>query len=137
MGGKIDFVGTPENPGPELELRRLVKEYNVIEIAYDEYQLYSMMSRLRGELSVFCRRFPQGGGRHSRLVADSALRDNIRDKNILHDGNPHLREHLQNADAKVDTEDRKVRIVKRVEKLKIDLAVCLSMASYEVFRLNI
>jgi phage terminase large subunit-like protein len=135
--GKLNFVGTPENPGPELELRRLISEYNVVEVAYDEYQLHDMCSRLFREGLAFFRRFPQGGGRHSRLVADSALRDMIRERRIHYVGLPHLREHLQNANAKIDQEDRKVRIVKRTNKLKIDLAVCLSMAVYECGRLNL
>ena len=38
QGHKIDFVGTEEKPGPELTIRRLIKEYNVVEVAYDPYQ---------------------------------------------------------------------------------------------------
>jgi phage terminase large subunit-like protein len=135
--GKIDFVGTPDNPGPELELRRLISENNVVEVAYDEYQLHDMASRLYREGLAFFRRFPQGGGRHSRLVADSSLRDKIRERRIHHTGFIDLNEHIQNANAKIDQEDRKVRIVKRTNKLKIDLAVCLSMAAYECHRLNL
>ena len=131
-GRKVDFAEV------ETELRRLIANNNIVEVAYDEYQLYDMCSRLKKEGLAFFRRFPQGGGKHSRLVADSALRDRIRDRRIWHDGTlTDLRKHLQNADAKIDNEDRKVRIVKRVAKLKIDLAVCLSMSDYEIKRLNI
>ncbi len=131
-GRKVDYAEV------EQELRRLIATNNIAEVAYDPYQLHDMCSRLYKEGLAFFRPFPQGGGKHSRLIADSALRDRIRDRRIWHDGTlTHLRKHLQNADAKVDTEDRKVRIVKRVQKLKVDLAVCLSMSDYEVKRLNI
>jgi len=46
-GGKLDFGG---EDGPERELRRLLDRYNVIEIAYDPYQLEDMASRLTNEL---------------------------------------------------------------------------------------
>jgi phage terminase large subunit-like protein len=133
----LDFQGTPENPGPELEIRRLISEYNVLELAYDEYQLHDMVSRFRKEGIVYCRRFPQGSGRHSRTVADAALYDKIRERKIWHRGEPDMRQHILNANAKIDKEERMLRIVKRVEHLKVDLAVGLSMASYDLFRLNL
>ena len=132
--GKLDFMGTKENPGPELELRRLISMYNVIEVAYDPHQLHDMATRIGKEGVVWMRSFPQG---NDRLEADSMLRDKIRDRRIHHDGNPDLEEHIKHANAKVDEEDRKIRIVKRTQKLKIDLAVCASMATYECIRLNL
>ena len=78
--------------------------------------------------------FNQG---NDRLLADSQFRNVIRDRKLWHRGNKELREHVQNSDAKVDTEDHKIRIVKRAEKLKIDLAVTVSMGTYEVLRLNL
>lgn len=134
VGGKVDFQGTEENPGPERELIRLSKKHNIVQVAYDAYQLHDMATRLKKDHPIWFKDFSQAG---DRLVADSELRDKIRDRRILHNGNVDLREHIQNADAKVDIEDRKVRIVKRTKKLKIDLAVCLSMASHEVHRLNL
>jgi phage terminase large subunit-like protein len=133
----LDFIGTDENPGPEMEIRRLGRERVIQEIAYDEYQLHDMMSRIRKEEGLWCRRFPQGSGKHSRTVADAALYDKIRDRKIWHRGEPELREHIQNANAKIDDQERRMRIVKRVEHLKVDLAVGLSMAAYEVERLNL
>jgi len=44
---------------------------------------------------------------------------------------------VQNANAKLDDQDSKVRIVKRVEKMKIDLAVAASMGSYILLYLNL
>lgn len=137
LNGKINFTGTPDNPGPELEMLRLIEEYNVVEVAYDETQLYEMASRHYREGVAWFKKFNQGAGKDSRIVADSALRDKIRDRRIWHDGNMDLREHLQNSDAKVDPEDRKIRIVKRTQRLKIDLAICLSMAAFETQRLNL
>lgn len=131
---KIDFQGTEENPGPELVLRKKIAENNIIQVAYDPYQLHDMATRLRKEGLAWFKAFNQG---NKRLEADSMLRDKIRDRTIWHQGEPAMREHLNNADAKIDNEDRKIRIIKRVQKLKIDLAVALSMQVYEVMRLNL
>jgi len=134
-GGKIDFVGTKEHPGPEMVIEELCKKYNVVEIAYDPSQLEDMAGRLRRKGIAWFKPFGQA---EKRAVADSALRNRIRDRRIHHDGNPELAEHIQNADAKKDpTGEHSIRLVKRAEKLKIDLAVCLSMADYETMRLNL
>lgn len=113
-------------------------ETNVTMVTYDAYQLHDMANRL-GNKEQLCwfRPFPQGSGKHSRQISDSDLRDMIRMKRIWYKNKPKTTEHLHNADAKVDTEERKVRIIKRTEKLKVDLAVALSMGAYEVFRLNL
>jgi phage terminase large subunit-like protein len=133
-GQKIDFQGTDENPGPEKVLRWLIKEYNVVQVNYDPFQLHDLCTRLMKEGLAWFKPFSQG---NDRLVADSQVRDLIRDKRIWHRGEKDLREHVQNADAKLDLQDTKVRIVKRAEKLKVDLLVCLSMSSYECLRLNL
>ena len=132
--GIIDYQGTEENPGPERVLRRLVSEYNVIEIAYDPFQLHDMATRLKREGIAWLRQFNQG---IDRTISDSQLRDVIRDRRLWHRGEPELRDQIQNANAKVDEQDSKIRIVKRMEKLKIDLAVALSMCTHELLRLNL
>jgi phage terminase large subunit-like protein len=132
--GKIDFQGTEDNPGPELVIRRLIKEYNVVWITYDQYQLYDMMQRLYKEGLGIIKPF---GQEKLRLIADSQLRTLIRDRRYWHRGEPDDREHFQNADAKVSPDDNKIRIVKRVENLKVDLAVVASMGSYMVKYLNL
>jgi len=132
--GKIDFIGTPENPGPELVLRRLIKEYNVIQVAYDPYQLHSTAQRFKEEGLAWFRAFNQGT---DRLVADSGLRDLIRDRRFWHRGEVDLIEHFLNANAKLDDQDSKIRIVKRADRLKIDLTVAASMCAYELLRLNL
>lgn len=133
-GKKIDFQGTEEEPGPELELRRLIEKYNIIEVGYDEYQLHDMATRLKKEHLAWFRPFPQVS---ERLIADSLLRELIKARRFWHRGEPALREHIQNADAKIDPEDRRVRIVKRAERLSVDLAVCAAMCSRELTRLNL
>ena len=132
--GKIDFQGTEENPGPELVIRRLVRDYNVVWITYDQYQLYDMMSRLYKEGLTIIKPFGQD---RLRLIADSQLRALVRDRRYWHRGEPDDREHFQNADAKVSPDDNKIRIVKRVDNLKVDLAVVASMGSYMVKYLNL
>lgn len=132
--GKIDFQGTEENPGPELLLRQWIKEYNVVQVCYDQYQLWDMASRLNKEGLAWFKSFNQG---NDRLLADSQLRNLIRDRKIWHRGEKDLLEHAQNADAKIDEQDHKIRIVKRADSLKIDLIVCASMGSYETLRLNL
>ena len=132
--GKIDFQGTEEKPGPERVVRDLCKRYNVVQICYDPYQLHDMATRLKKEGLTWVRPFSQGS---DRLLADSQFRDLIRDKRFWHRGEVDLRDHIQNANAKIDENDSKVRLVKRMETLKIDLAVCASMGSYELLRLNL
>ena len=134
QGKKIDFQGTEENPGPEKVLRKLIKDYRVIEVAYDEFQLHDMATRLTSEGLAWFHQFSQTG---DRLIADSQYRRMIMDRRIWHRGEPDLEDHMRNADAKVDSEDRKIRIVKRSEKLKIDLTICGSMLSHELMRLNL
>lgn len=124
-GGKLDFDNEIEP-----ELIRFCNEHHVIEVCYDEYQLHSFCTRLARKLKTFFRPFPQGT---DRLIADKNLQDLIREKRIEHQGEPELAEHIQNANAK--TEGDKLRLVKRSEQLKIDLAVALSMACDRVTRL--
>lgn len=133
-GQKLDYQGTEENPGPELVVRRLIKEYNVVCITYDPYQLHDMATRLRKEGLGWFFSFDQG---NMRLLADSQLKDIIRDRRYYHQGESDDREHFQNADAKLDSESTKIRIVKRAETMPVDLAVTASMGSYMVMRLNL
>lgn len=118
QGGKLDFAE------PESEIRRLCKEYNVVCVAYDPYQLHDMATRLNHERIAFFEAFTQGT---PRLIADKLLYDTIRDKRLRHYGDPELDEHIKNAYAK--TEGDKLRIVKGTDSnRKIDACVSLSMA---------
>jgi len=133
-GGKIDFLGSADNPGPEIALRYLVTNHNVIVVVFDPDQLHDMGMRLTRERLAWMLPFTQ---RSMRVMADSDLLNLITHRRLAHDGNPDLREHVDNADKKLDSMDRKLRIVKREEGLKVDLAVCLSMAAFQCLRLNL
>lgn len=133
-GGKIDFQGTEERPGPEKMIRKLEKEYNVVQISYDPHQLVDMMGRIQKEVRCYVRAFNQG---EKRLISDSRIRSLIRDRKFWHRGEPDFREHVQNSDAKTDKEETKIRIVKRADSLKVDLLVAASMGAHEILRLNL
>lgn len=124
-GGEIDYEE------PKKELKRLINQYNILEIAYDQHQLVNMMQQLRNEEYVNARKFSQND---DRLVADKRLYDMIRARQIHHSGNePELATHLGNAAAEIDKHESKLRIVKRETELKIDAAVALSMANDRSF----
>ncbi len=128
-GGAIDFAE------PEAAVRLFAEHFNVTEVAYDPYQLHDMATRLQKEGVAWFRPFSQG---EERLKADAALKTLIAHRRIRHDGNLDLREHLTNANAKqAANEETRLRLVKKSSGRKIDLAVCLSMASAELLRLNI
>lgn len=124
-GGKLDFSVV------ESELRRLAESHNIAEVCYDPYQLHDFCKRLQRENLCFFREFNQG---QDRLIADKQLFDMIRERTIEHSGEPDLAEHIQNANAKTEG-DKALRIVKRGEQLKIDLAVALSMATHRITKL--
>ncbi len=117
-GGQLDFSG------PEAEVRRLCREYSVVEVTYDPYQLHDMAMRLRREGIANVREFSQAG---PRMKADKQLQDLILTRRIAHDGNPILRQHIDNANVHRGREEG-IRLVKRSASSKIDAAVALSMA---------
>lgn len=124
-GGQLDFNGEIES-----ELRRLVNENYVAQVCYDPYQLHSFCKRLQREVRTNFSEFSQG---QDRAVADKQLRDLIIARQIEHQGESDLSDHIANANSKVEGEH--LRLVKRSQNLKIDLAVCLSMASARILRL--
>lgn len=112
----------------EQDIRDLCRRYAVQQLAYDPFLLGQLIRRLTTgpqAIPTPAEPFPQGA---QRLEADKGLYDLITQRRIAHDGHPELRQHLANANRKLDTEGRRLRIVKRTYVLKIDLAVCLSMA---------
>lgn len=127
-GGTIDFSL------PEKAVREICENFNVVQIAYDPHQLHDMSSRLMKEGVGWFRSFGQV---EERLTSDKLLLDLIVQKRLRHDGDLNLREHIANANAKKPiNEDNRIRIVKKSESRKIDLAVALSMAGQECLRLN-
>lgn len=125
-GSPLDFNAIQK------EIEQLCDDYRVLQITFDAYQLHQMMSSLGAR--VWTDAFSQQG---ERLTADKQLLDLIQSRRIAHDGNADLRQHLDNADRQVDTEAHKLRIVKRKDDLKVDLAVCTSQAAKRVLDLNV
>lgn len=108
----------------------LVPGYNIIQVAYDPYQLESLCQNLRRERIAWVEPFPQ---QRERMIADSELRDLIVNRRIWHTGDKNLREHMQNAAMKISREeDTKLRIVKKSMERKVDLCVALSMAANRI-----
>jgi len=117
----------------EQELIRLCQQFSVIEVAYDPYQLHDMATRLKKRGIANFREFNQG---KDRLVADKQLQDLIMSRRIAHDGNPLLRQHIDNANIKKGGQDG-VRIVKRSPSLKVDASVALSMGAARIAYFNV
>lgn len=117
----------------ENELIRLCQQFSVLEVCYDPYQLHDMATRLKKRGVANFQEFSQG---KDRLVADKQLQDLIMSRRVAHDGNPLLRQHIDNANIKKGGQDG-VRIVKRSPSLKVDASVALSMAASRVMFFNI
>lgn len=107
-------------------IETILDRYNVVQICYDRYQLRQMTQRLSSR--AWCVEFSQAT---DRLIADKHLYDLIQSRHIAHDGNALLRSHVDNADRKVESQDR-MRIVKRRDSLKVDAVVSLSMSAYRM-----
>jgi phage terminase large subunit-like protein len=119
----------------EAEIRRLCASYNVVELAYDPYQLHKMGTDLSREAVCWSRPFNQG---IEREKADYQYYTMVRDKAIEHIGDPDAEEHFKNAGTKMSKdEDTKLRIVKRSKDKHIDITVASSMAAAECKRLNL
>jgi phage terminase large subunit-like protein len=129
-------------------IRQMCKVNNIVQLAYDPYQMASMTQKLVKDGIVWCEPFTQSS---DRLKSDSQLYDLIVGRRIhySHDsGCPKgsqcscmmmpMRQHIANSNAKMQTnEDSKLRIVKKANGAKIDLAVSLSMASARALYLRI
>lgn len=127
MGNPLDYTAI------ETEIRQIIDKYNVVQICYDPYQLHYLAQRLSDV--VWTKAFNQGA---DRLEGDAQLRTLIVQRRLHHDGSfSVLREHIGNADAKVDDTGHKLRMVKRYANNKIDAGVALSMACYRSLELNL
>lgn len=116
----------------EGHINSIIDNYNVIEIAYDPYQLHQMSQRLGQR--VWTNEFKQASARN---VADKNLRDLIVSRRLIHNGDGTLRQHVANARVRFDAGGDKMRIVKGNPKDKIDACVALSMASMRCIDLNL
>lgn len=127
LGKLIDFEPI------EAELVRLCQSLSVVEVAYDPTQLHDMAMRLRKKGIANFREFNQNA---PRLLADKQLRDIITARRLAHDGNPLLRQHIDNANVKNHGEDG-IRIIKRSRDKKVDAAVATSMAAARCLYFNL
>lgn len=113
-------------PCPACAAGQRFERYNVVQIAYDAYQLVDMAQRLTRDRIAWCEPFGQG---EQRMEADANLRLVVINRRLSHPNDPDLNLHIANANAKINAgEDTKMRIVKRNPGSKIDLAVATSMA---------
>jgi len=127
--GPIDFSEV------EAWLRAVVERHNIVQIAYDPYQLEDMMQRFYREQIVWTEKFIQ---QKDRAIADRRLHDLIIQRKIWHTGDLDLREHIANCKARLQKEeDSKMRITKKSSARKIDAAVALSMAADRCLYLNL
>lgn len=142
-----DIDTTLENPTHDLCNHG--KRFNVVQVNYDPYQLHDMMTRIAQDGLAWCFEFTQGT---PRMVADYQLKQAVMNKQYFHPGKVELpsnpwadgnglttiREHMMSADAKSPEDDNtKLRIIKRNDEGKIDLAVCASMNAHEIRRLDL
>ncbi len=112
-----------------------VPALNVVQLTFDPHQLESMYQALRRERVVWLSAFDQGA---ERLRADAGLYQYAVRRQLTHNGDPIMREQLENCRAKVQPdEESKLRIVKRSPEGKIDSVVAASMAVHRVMELNL
>lgn len=134
-GQQIQY-STPMGDGPGDRIRWLIDNHNVTCVTFDPHQLVFVAQALEQEGKVWVEPYNQGT---DRLVSDRHLYDQIIQKEATFDpglgGLDDLRAHIDNADRKVDADKHNFRLVQG--RGKIDLAVCLSMASKQLSELNL
>lgn len=134
VNGVIRFGDKTDPATPRGLVQHLVDHYNVVQLCGDPYQLHQMFTEIRDEGRVYVAEFNQGA---ERLESDNQLKQLILERRIAHDGDATARRHIENADAKIDEDAHKLRIVKREQSLKIDVAVCIAMATKRCLDLSI
>lgn len=117
-GGKFTYEE------PKAMLRWLANHRNVVQFAYDPYQMKDTADELEKEGLGW---FAPFGQQVERSIADKMFHDIIRAGTFKHQADHRLDSHIKNANAKTESRSR-MRIVKRKDHLKIDLAVAASMA---------
>lgn len=115
------------------EIERLCRDFSIVEVAYDPHQLHDMANSMKQAQIANFKPFSQ---QKDRLLADKQLQSMIMSRRIAHDGNPLLRQHIDNANIKKYGEDG-IRLVKRSTAQKIDSAVALSMATARCLYFNL
>lgn len=129
--------GQPQ-PDPDCEhcaAESLTLPFNIVQIAYDAYQLVGLAQRLTKDHIAWCRKFGQG---EERAKADHNLKLMMIGRTVAHSGEPELMDAVKNAKAKVNVgEENKLRIIKANPSAKVDALVALSMGAAECLRLNL
>lgn len=125
--------GTIDYEEAEKLIKALCQQYYVACVAYDPHQLHDMMTRLTRQGVSWFYSFNQGA---PRLTADKMLYDVIKAGRLWHEPSP-IDAHIKNANAKLEGDGHKLRIVKRNEHDKIDGAVALSMAVHKLSELAV
>jgi len=115
-------------------VRQLIKDYSVLNCTYDPYQLYEFAQTLKKEKIVWMNEFTQN---NKRIMADTQLLMLIFQSRISHMNDPVLNKQITQAGVKIDSDERKKRIVKKNDIMKVDVPVCVSMASYAILKLNV
>ena len=106
------------------DVAQLHGELSVEEVVYDPY-LFAESAEMLEELGVTVVEFPQNDSRMA--PASETLFELIRERRLVHDGDPELRRQML---AAVPSQtERGVRISKRKSKKRIDAAVALAMAA--------
>jgi len=136
-GGKINISETLEP-----KIRELCKQYNIVCVAYDKYQIEDMAQRLRKDRIVWMYNFSQ---QNERAIADKKFHDRIMNRTVWWDefgdnlnknGDlPTLYQHVTQAGKK--ELGGKLRLEKLSNDNKIDAAVAASMAIERASTLNI
>lgn len=127
-GAKLNYSQTLEPL-----VRQMCQDFNVYKVVYDPYQLHKMCTDLSMDGVAAFEEFDQG---RRRSKADKQLYDCIIMRSLRHNGDPELRQHVQNCAAKSEGASNTLRFVKKAAGRPIDMAVALSMATDEVLRLN-
>lgn len=119
-----EFIPHPEVSFAEVRehLDRLYADYNIIVTVYDRYALDDMAQGYA--TSRYWEPFDQGA---RRLVADAAFRQRIIERGLCRIEHTGLRDAVTGAGTKLDKDEKKLRLVKRVASKKIDLAVSAAM----------
>lgn len=132
VNGTIDYASVKS------KIKEICEAYNVVQIAYDPYQMHSTMQEVMREAVAWVKAFSQAGDREK---ADKQLYDLIRDRKITHDGATIPDKFIENCAAHVTgaiaggNKIERLRIVKKGKDAPVDPIVACSMATSECLRL--
>jgi len=128
-GGQINYTFTLEP-----KLRYYCENYNVVKVVYDPYQLHKMCTDMRMEGLAPFQEFSQSG---RRLKSDKQFFDMVVHRQLFHDGDETLRQHVQNSasTASVNGKSTNMRIMKKIASKPVDATIASAMAIHECLRL--